>query len=157
MNCASCGAPLRLTETEDFCRCDYCGAIYTPEQNADGIRLLGETAPAICPVCGLPLEKAAISGHRILYCKHCEGMLIPMDDFVSVTEELRSKRSGHGSIQPPANRKDLERHIDCPQCHQPMDTHFYEGPGNIVIDDCSRCLVNWLDKSELMRVVRAPD
>jgi Zn-finger nucleic acid-binding protein len=38
-----------------------------------------------------------------------------------------------------------------------MDTHFYEGPGNIIIDDCSRCFLNWLDQGELMRVVHAPD
>ena len=38
-----------------------------------------------------------------------------------------------------------------------MDTHFYGGPGNVIIDDCSRCCVNWLDHGELMRIVHAPD
>jgi len=38
-----------------------------------------------------------------------------------------------------------------------MDTHFYAGPGNIVIDDCARCELNWLDAGELMVVARAPD
>jgi Zn-finger nucleic acid-binding protein len=38
-----------------------------------------------------------------------------------------------------------------------MDTHYYGGPGNVVIDDCSRCFLNWLDHGELMRIVEAPD
>ena len=38
-----------------------------------------------------------------------------------------------------------------------MDTHFYNGPGNMIIDDCDTCELNWLDHGELMRIVRAPD
>jgi Zn-finger nucleic acid-binding protein len=38
-----------------------------------------------------------------------------------------------------------------------MDTHYYAGPGNIVIDDCPSCELNWLDAGELMTIVRAPD
>jgi Zn-finger nucleic acid-binding protein len=37
-----------------------------------------------------------------------------------------------------------------------MDTHYYAGGGNVVIDDCSRCELNWLDAGELMSIVRAP-
>jgi Zn-finger nucleic acid-binding protein len=36
-----------------------------------------------------------------------------------------------------------------------MDTHFYGGPGNIIIDDCDRCSLNWLDAGELMRIALA--
>jgi Zn-finger nucleic acid-binding protein len=38
-----------------------------------------------------------------------------------------------------------------------MDTHLYGGGGNVVIDDCERCGLNWLDHGELDRIVRAPD
>jgi Zn-finger nucleic acid-binding protein len=38
-----------------------------------------------------------------------------------------------------------------------MDTHYYAGGGNVVIDDCSRCELNWLDAGELMAIARAPD
>lgn len=156
MDCPNCGAPLRLTENDDSPRCEYCGTVYTPEKNDDGVRVLGETASLACPVCKVLLERAALAGRRILYCTRCQGILVAMTDFVAVLEELRSQRPGHGRIQPAADPKGLQRHIDCPQCHQRMDTHFYEGPGNIIIDDCSRCSVNWLDKGELMKVVRAP-
>lgn len=157
MNCPNCGAPMRVTENEDSLRCEYCRGVYTPEQNDDGVRLLGETSKLGCPVCAVPLEQAALGEHRILSCKNCQGMLVPMGNFVALVEELRTGRSGSGAIQPAPDRKGLDRHLSCPQCHQPMDTHFYEGPGNIIIDDCSRCLLNWLDRGELMRVVRAPN
>jgi len=34
--------------------------------------------------------------------------------------------------------------------------HFYGGPGNIVLDTCEACQVNWLDPGELQRIARAP-
>ena len=37
-----------------------------------------------------------------------------------------------------------------------MDTHYYGGPGNVIIDACDRCDLNWLDAGELMRIVLAP-
>jgi Zn-finger nucleic acid-binding protein len=57
----------------------------------------------------------------------------------------------------PPDPKELKRRIQCPQCHRAMDTHYYAGPGNIVIDDCASCELNWLDAGELMAIVRAPD
>jgi Zn-finger nucleic acid-binding protein len=105
----------------------------------------------------VPLEQAALAGHRILYCTRCQGILVPMNEFVALIEELRSRHAGAESIQAPADRTALERHVSCPKCHAQMDTHFYEGPGNVIIDDCSRCFLNWLDKGELMKIVHAPD
>lgn len=156
MDCPSCGAPLRLTENDDSLRCAYCRVVYAPPRTEDGIRVLGEASSLACPVCAAPLQQAALAGHRIQYCTRCQGMLVPMDVFMALLDEMRSGRAGAGSIQPPPDRHGLERRIDCPQCHQRMDTHFYEGPGNIIIDDCSRCFLNWLDQGELRRAVRAP-
>jgi len=148
---------MRLTENDNSLRCEYCQAVFTPAANEDGVRVLGETSPLECPVCKVPLELAAIVGRRIQYCTHCQGMLVPMDDFLDLIRELHAQRPGAGTVQPPPDRRQLQRHVDCPKCHQQMDTHVYEGPGNIIIDDCSRCFLNWLDKGELMKVVRAPD
>jgi hypothetical protein len=33
-----------------------------------------------------------------------------------------------------------------------MDTHPYGGPGNVIIDNCERCELNWLDYGELAKV-----
>ena len=100
---------------------------------------------------------AALASQRIRYCERCRGMLIPMSTFMALVQQLRAGRDGPAAIPHAPDTRDLQRRIDCPQCHQRMDTHFYGGPGNIVIDDCSRCHLNWLDHGELVRIVRAPD
>ena len=156
MNCPGCGAPMRLEEGRDFLHCDYCGSFHFPKENEEGVRVLGELSPLWCPVCAVPLVHAAVSGRRMLYCERCRGMLVSMDFFEGMTEDLRAHAAHGGTVARPPDPKELERRLDCPRCHQRMDTHYYAGPGNIVIDDCSGCHLNWLDYGELARIVHAP-
>jgi Zn-finger nucleic acid-binding protein len=159
MNCPSCGAPMRLEAGEECLTCDYCKGIYFPQKDEDGIRVLGEAANASCPVCAIPLMHATIARERIRYCTRCRGMLIAMNTFLVLLQELHNEQphSSFEVVPRTHDPKELERKIDCPECHQRMDTHFYGGPGNVVIDDCSHCYLNWLDHNELMTIVRAPD
>jgi Zn-finger nucleic acid-binding protein len=152
---------MRLESDKECLTCDYCGNVHFPEKNDDGVRVLGEPAAERCPACAIPLMLAGLNGQRLLYCNRCRGMLIGMDVFVAIVQELRSRQDGlpgvtHG-VPHAVDPRDLERKLDCPQCHQRMDTHFYGGPGNIVIDDCSPCRLDWLDHGELDRIIRAPD
>jgi len=147
---------MRLEADKDCLSCDYCRSIYFPEQDDDGVRVLGETSEESCPVCAIPLMHASLAKQRIRYCTRCRGMLIRMGTFLALIEELRAGQGGTASQHAP-DQHDLQRKLDCPQCHQRMDTHFYCGPGNVIIDDCSRCFLNWLDHGELMRIVHAPD
>ncbi|SPE26995.1 conserved hypothetical protein [Candidatus Sulfopaludibacter sp. SbA3] len=156
MNCPSCGAPLRLEGDQEGLACDYCKSIYYADKNDEGVRVLGDAAEQACPVCAVPLMHAIVARERIRYCPRCRGMLIPMARFLPLVEELKAGMPECAAPQAP-DRGELDRHIDCPQCHQRMDTHFYGGPGNVVIDDCSRCFLNWLDHGELMRIAQAPD
>ena len=118
--------------------------------------MLDDAAAEPCPVCTIPLMHAILARERIRYCTRCRGMLIPMETFLVLIEALKSQAPGPAVPHAPEGRE-LNRVVRCPQCQQPMDTHYYGGPGNIVIDDCSRCYLNWLDEGELMRIVRAPD
>lgn len=156
MNCPDCGAPMRLESDKDYFTCDFCKNIYFPEKNEDGVRVLGETSPSACPICAIPLVHAAVSNERILYCSRCRGMLIRMDIFAALVDDLRARRDGSTAIPHPPDPSELRRRISCPQCHRQMDTHYYCGPGNVVIDDCSQCGLDWLDYGELMRLTRAP-
>ena len=148
---------MRLEEGKDYLVCDFCKSMHFPEPDAGGVRVLGEPAPQSCPVCGVPLLHAAIDRVRILHCGRCRGTLIPMGAFVLLVEELRARQNPSARPLPALDPKDLNRHIHCPRCGRPMDTHPYLGPGNVVIDSCSECEINWLDYGELMRIVRAPD
>ena len=157
MNCPSCGAPLRLRDGRESATCDYCNAVYLPEKNDDGVRVFDQASELNCPICSLPLYHSTLVRQRFLYCTHCRGALIPMAVFVVLVEALRSRRGGAVEIAPVPEGHELARRVDCPQCHRRMDTHFYAGGGNVVLDDCSRCELNWLDAGELMTIARAPD
>lgn len=147
---------MRLNSDEDCLKCDYCKSIFFPAQNDEGVSVLGVVADEACPVCAIPLVHAALAKVRMLYCTRCRGMLIPMDRFLPLVEQLRAGQPGT-LVAPMPDPHDLQRRVDCPRCHRRMDTHFYNGPGNVIIDDCDTCLLNWLDHGELMRIVRAPD
>ena len=157
MNCPNCGAPLHLEEGRESLTCDYCKGVSQPEKNDDGVRVFDQPSELLCPICQVPLLHAAIDRQRILYCPHCHGNLIPMAVFVILVDSLRARRGGAVEIAPPPNPHELDRRIACPQCGGRMDTHCYAGGGNVVMDDCSRCELNWLDSGELMSIARAPD
>ncbi len=152
---------MRLEADKDYLVCNFCGNIHVPDSNDDGVRVLGETAPEEgipeCPVCTAALVHAAIDGQRILFCRRCHGMLIPIDIFVPLVEDIRSRREATAEIVRPLDTKELERRIRCPRCRRDMDTHVYGGGGNVVINACEGCQVNWLDHGELDRIVRTAD
>jgi Zn-finger nucleic acid-binding protein len=153
---------MQLKSGMDSFKCEYCHAVYFPEKNDDGVRVLAthndlaDPATEACPICKIPLADAAIANFRILYCTTCRGMLIPMEEFQVLIDELQSQERDV-AVQPAADGSDLRRSIDCPRCHHHMEAHFYGGPGNVVIDSCDDCELNWLDHGELMRIVHAPD
>ena len=157
MNCANCGGPLRLEPDKDFLACDYCKSIYFPEPNQDGVRILGEPLPQLCPCCQVPLLPGSLEQRSILYCQRCRGMLVPLTAFLGLVQVLRANRQGPAEPPRPPNLDDLSRHLNCPLCLNPMDTHPYAGPGNVIIDNCPNCSQNWLDHNELLRIAAAPD
>src|SRR6185437_5144341 len=148
---------MRLKDDTDCLTCDYCGNIVVPEPNADGVRVLDVPAAESCPVCSVALVHAAIAGHRIRYCTKCHGMLIDMDLLPVIEQDLRARRETTFVAAHPPDLRDLDRHIGCPQCGGNMDTHPYMGPGNVIIDSCENCALDWLDYGELDRMIRAPD
>ena len=147
---------MRLEADQDCLTCDYCKNIYFPEKDEDGVRVLGEAAAEACPACAIPLVYASVARERIRYCMRCRGMLIPMNTFLVLLEELRLGKRGTVALHPP-DQEELNRKLDCPECHQRMDTHVYGGPGNVIIEDCSHCFLNWLDHGKLMRIAHAQE
>jgi hypothetical protein len=92
----------------------------------DGVRSPGEVRLRRCRAryATCLLQQAAIGNRRVLYCGRCQGMLVPMEEFLDLLAVLHSQHPGSGAVQPPANWRDLQRHVDCPECHQRMDTHL---------------------------------
>jgi Zn-finger nucleic acid-binding protein len=145
---------MQVDAAEGALQCRHCGSI---EPRAEIIRhvLVGVASENPCPSCVTPLSHAKLDGFPFQLCGRCEGMLIEMEHFVSVIDAARAHEETFGTI-PPRRQTPGDRTIDCPSCHHPMLSHFYGGPGNLVIDTCERCHLNWLDSGELRRIARAP-
>lgn len=159
MNCSNCGAAMELIESRRYFRCRHCGTFHFPEPiNADGIRIAGhpENAPN-CPVCNTGMAHALLDNdHPIDFCARCRGILLPRTTFATVVNTRRA-----WAIAPPAepvmlNRQELRRTIACPRCGERCETYPHSGPGNVVIDSCTRCDVIWLDFGEMKQIVDAP-
>lgn len=157
MNCHSCGAPMKFDHEKIYFSCEYCTSLFFPEESLDGIRATDEETNLSCPVCALPLVIAYAGKTRLFNCQKCRGVLVEQAIFLPLIHYIRSKSKGPPIHPPPLRLEELKRKVFCPRCRNPMDTHPYGGPGNIVIDNCPRCQLNWLDHNELHRITRSPD
>ncbi len=157
MNCRNCGGALRLNSGSEALACDFCHTLVYPEPNEEGVRVFEAGTGESCPVCRQELKHASYLGKRLGYCPKCLGMLLDLDSFGALVQIVRARRDRIPEPPRPLDPAELERVIDCPRCQQRMDTHPYAGPGNIVIDNCPDCRLNWLDHNELRRVTMAPD
>jgi Zn-finger nucleic acid-binding protein len=155
-NCDSCGAPMRIEEASGLLVCDHCGSQQEAPAPIPYVKLLGETS-SLCPICSLPLSTGQLDGHPLLCCARCFGMLIEMNRFATIIGAARVHEERSFRIALPRRQNPADRAINCPACGQPMLSHLYGGPGNVVIDSCERCQLNWLDPGELRRIAVAPD
>jgi Zn-finger nucleic acid-binding protein len=136
-------------------RCDYCKNVVYTAADDEGVRYMEELVDVLCPVCAVPLWNASLDNVSIRACKRCHGMLIGMDAFGGLVDLVRSEKP-KTEIPVADDGSDLKRKLQCPVCHHAMETHFYYGGGHVVMEDCERCELNWLDGGELMRIARAP-
>ncbi len=155
MNCPSCGAPLRLAGGLTSLRCDYCRCVVPLAPDDEGMRYLDEVAELLCPVCAVPLWNATLANAPVHACKKCRGLLVAMGAFEGLVEGVRAQNPG-GAMPAAGDDNELSRKLACPRCHRPMETHFYYGGGHVVMEDCERCEVNWLDSGAIKRIARAP-
>lgn len=133
--------------------CGHCGS---SEQLSDIAALIetGEVDERKCPTCQTALSNGRLDGRPLLFCQCCEGVLVEMGNFVAVIDAARARVEQSGAV-PPRRQSPGDRTINCPSCQSSMLSHFYGGPGNLVIDTCERCHLNWLDPGELRRIARA--
>jgi Zn-finger nucleic acid-binding protein len=157
VTCPNCGAALRVDVGRDCLACEYCRTIHIPEPDSDGVRVLSPQSDVTCPVCLVPLAEASLLSLPVAFCGSCHGLLAPVALFGELVGSLRQQNGGPGRRIQPVDQAQLDRQLTCPGCGRTMDTHVYGGPGNVVIDNCPRCEVNWLDHGELQRIAGAPD
>jgi Zn-finger nucleic acid-binding protein len=136
-------------------RCDYCRSSLYSASDVEGLRYLGEAEGFQCPACQAPLWDATLMNVPVRACKQCGGMLVAMGAFEGLIEQVRAQHEGK-EIPVTEDAGGLGRKLNCPICHRAMDTHFYYGGGHVVIEDCERCELNWLEGGALQRIAYAP-
>jgi Zn-finger nucleic acid-binding protein len=155
LNCEHCGAQLKIVPGRDYFVCEHCGSFRFPDADRDGVKVLGEDSEMDCPVCGERLVSGSVDEVRVQTCPKCRGVLVPQYNLYTIVRYLRAEYPEKDRPPKPLNNKELERRIACPSCRQPMDAHPYYGPGNVIIDNCTRCALVWLDFGELDRILSA--
>ena len=156
MNCRNCGAQMTFVWDLDYFFCDYCKTYDFPEEGSDSFRIVDKRSGLHCPACSAELQVASLLKMRTLHCGNCRGFLMKQDRFRILVSNLRAGAADAPAIPEPVDRKELQRQVRCPHCLQVMDTHVYGGPGNVVVDNCPRCMVIWLDHGELKKIRGAP-
>ncbi|HEY2434605.1 MAG TPA: zf-TFIIB domain-containing protein [Vicinamibacterales bacterium] len=136
--------------------CTHCGSVVCPDPASDGVRVTGGPGH-VCPLCAVPLQRALLDEREpIEICERCKGTLMARRGF-AVTLTARRRAATTPSVTPdPADPRQLDRRVVCPNCAAAMITDWYYGPGNIVIDTCPACDLVWLDAGELRRAADAP-
>jgi Zn-finger nucleic acid-binding protein len=157
LNCENCGAPLRLEPERHYLLCEYCKALYFPKESPEGLVLLGAPSQVDCPLCKQPLVLARINSFEVLACGTCKGLLLDRVDFLPILDYLRLKYPERRRPPAPFNPQDLARTLRCPHCGEQMETYPYGGPGNVVLDNCLKCGILWLDYDEINRIVQTPE
>ena len=149
-----------LIESRRYFRCGHCGTFHFPDgaPDVDGIRVVGTAADAFgCAVCKLPMAHAIIdNNHPIQFCARCRGVLLSRTTFAAVISRRRAWATTPPIEPLPLDRSALTRELSCPSCSQRFETYPHYGPGNVVIDNCTRCDVIWLDFGEMRQIVDAP-
>lgn len=159
MNCYQCGAPMNWDGQRPVVVCDYCCSLQTlptGPASRDRVQPMHQPSPIPCPRCLEPLVRAALDGCPVELCLSCHGVLVEKSVFGHVVRQRRAAFEGADGIPVPINPAELRVQIACPACHKGMEVHPYYGPGNVVIDSCSRCQLVWLDHGELASIEIAP-
>ncbi len=154
MNCPDCDTPMSRAGNRPHFHCRHCSQFHFPEETGDGVTVLGEPTGALCPVCHVALQSAEIEGETVCYCDRCRGFLSPLDTFARIVAVRRSRQRPLDAPSEPFDPAELERRLECPNCHERMDTHPYFGGGNSVVDTCEACQLLWLDAGELAIIGR---
>jgi len=158
-NCGQCGGTASPVPGCSYLQCKYCQSLVFSEEHpaaVDRLTPLDEDVAGCCPACTGQLQAGEIDGRRIMFCGRCYGVLIRNADFGFVVRERRARRRAtERETVKPIDTAAYQRQLHCPSCSGRMEVHPYYGPGNIVIDSCSRCFYVWLDHGELRTIERA--
>ena len=105
-----------------------------------------------CPACEMDLAMGEKSGHQVLRCGRCKGLLIPnwRYDLMRRLDRPTSEVQAEARAELGRDTKDPAR---CPRCRERMEKQAVKLPRlDVLVDRCRRCALVWLDGGELALV-----
>jgi Zn-finger nucleic acid-binding protein len=150
---------MELVESRRYFRCRHCGTFHFPQSvAADGLLVTGQPADGPkCPVCTVGMSHALLDDdYPVAFCAKCRAVFMPRATFATVVNKRRAWATGPPAEPTPLDRRELHRELACPECGGRFDTYPHLGPGSVVIDNCTRCDMIWLDFGEMKQMVDAP-
>jgi len=149
---------MTLFRERDYYYCEHCQSYHFPDEDQEGLRVLGENPEGIhCPRCRVLLNLITYDDFfRGYQCPKCQGLLFNRTTFREAIDFHRSRAKTPPEPFSLFDSGELDRDSYCSVCQKKMETFQYNGPGNIVIDTCHNCDLIWLDYGELQKVVNAP-
>ena len=87
--------------------CDHCGSM-AQRTVSYALDTFG-ASPLACPRCAKPLLEARIEGCAVQYCSTCEGVLVAMKYFMTLSEAVRARAPRRGVALPRTDPSELQR------------------------------------------------
>ena len=132
------------------------GSNFVVPTSIDGVKMLGDPAPNRCPKCQEQMELGELDENLVIVCRACQSLLVQSQVFARIVQNRRRSYNGADVTPNPLDSSQFSRKLKCPGCQQDMCVHAYHGPGNVVVDSCSKCWFTFLDYGELASIEQAP-
>ena len=109
-----------------------------------------------CPACGGGLSSTTYEGVPIERCTNCAGVILAKKKLrrIQIRKEITipSALYKDNSIEEINKQFQAEAERICRVCGQTMIKKFYSSNYPVVIDECQKCKLIWLDQSELEKL-----
>lgn len=123
--------------------CIYGQALTGPEENA-----------MECPVCKAPMVALELDQVEVDYCTGCGGVWLDSEELELLLDGAENRDRVLASLVADPTIAEAKRR--CPICDRKMEKVRVgkEEDQDVIIDRCKRNDGVWLDKGELLRVIR---
>jgi|GEM_PF-4050777 len=103
-----------------------------------------------CPRCNVLLLAGDFKDIPVHKCNSCHGMLFPRAQLVLILKRFHPDMSFSVSLDTHVEKVENEHGLcHCPSCNQLMSNFGYMGCDQIIIDNCGKCKLIWVDALEL--------
>ena len=109
-----------------------------------------------CPRCRCQMKELSVENIKPFLCPKCEGSWFTKDD-LEVVKSMTSEQLEASELNPTLVGEDrgvdLEEHLDCPVCKEPLVRYRDPGRPHLVVDRCPEHGI-WLDDGELSQMMQ---